>query len=112
MAKQAIGIGASANDGTGDTLRVALDKVNDNFNEVYGTTANSLKIRYVDGAGVAANSQAAITTILGITPVVAGAGYTAFIRYNDPGGIVYNASLVCSDGANWFWFSHDGTVNV
>jgi|WetSurMetagenome_2_1015567.scaffolds.fasta_scaffold664542_2 hypothetical protein len=34
--KQVIGIGASANDGTGDTLRVALDKVNDNFNELYG----------------------------------------------------------------------------
>lgn len=33
--KQAIGIGSSANDGTGDTLRVALDKVNDNFVELY-----------------------------------------------------------------------------
>ena len=35
MAKQAIGIGTTANDGTGDTLRVAFDKTNDNFNEVY-----------------------------------------------------------------------------
>ncbi len=35
MAKQAIGIGSSANDGTGDPLRTAMDKTNDNFNEVY-----------------------------------------------------------------------------
>jgi hypothetical protein len=35
MAKQIIGIGAAPNDGTGDTLRDAMDKVNDNFTEVY-----------------------------------------------------------------------------
>jgi hypothetical protein len=36
MAKQTIGIGSAANDGTGDPLRTAFDKVNDNFDEVYG----------------------------------------------------------------------------
>ena len=35
MAKQIINIGASANDGTGDPLRNAFDKANDNFTEVY-----------------------------------------------------------------------------
>ena len=35
MAKQTINIGSSANDGTGDQLRTAFDKVNDNFDEVY-----------------------------------------------------------------------------
>ncbi len=35
MAQQIIGIGASANDGTGDPLRTAFDKVNDNFTEKY-----------------------------------------------------------------------------
>ena len=35
MAKQTIGIGSSANDGTGDPLRDAFDKVNDNFTELY-----------------------------------------------------------------------------
>ena len=34
MAYQAIGIGSSANDGTGDTLRIGADKVNDNFVEL------------------------------------------------------------------------------
>ena len=37
MARQGINIGSSANDGTGDPLRTAFDKINDNFVELYGT---------------------------------------------------------------------------
>ena len=36
MARQAINIGTIANDGTGDPLRDAMDKVNDNETELYG----------------------------------------------------------------------------
>jgi hypothetical protein len=39
MAKQLVQIGASANDGTGDQLRTAFDKINDNFNEIYAGIA-------------------------------------------------------------------------
>ena len=35
MAFQLLGIGSSANDGTGDTLRVGGDKINDNLIELY-----------------------------------------------------------------------------
>lgn len=35
MAYQSIGLGSAAGDGTGDTLRVGGDKVNDNFVEIY-----------------------------------------------------------------------------
>jgi len=38
MAKQVIGIGASANDNTGDPLRTAFDKCNDNFTELFNST--------------------------------------------------------------------------
>lgn len=38
MAKKIIGIGTTANDGTGDALRTAFDKCNDNFTELYDTT--------------------------------------------------------------------------
>ena len=41
MAKQVINIGASANDGSGDPLRNAFDKVNDNFNEIYFNFGNA-----------------------------------------------------------------------
>lgn len=36
MAKQTIGVGSSANDGTGDTLRAAWQKQNANNTELYG----------------------------------------------------------------------------
>ena len=41
MAQQNINIGSSANDGTGDPLRTAFDKINDNFDELYGSTAEA-----------------------------------------------------------------------
>ena len=41
MTKQVINIGTTANDGTGDPLRIAFDRVNDNFNEVYNALGNS-----------------------------------------------------------------------
>ena len=37
MAQQILNIGSTANDGTGDLLRVAMDKVNDNFDEIYAS---------------------------------------------------------------------------
>ena len=52
MAKQIINIGASANDGNGDPLRNAFDKVNDNFNELYfslGSSTNAVTL--FDGSG-------------------------------------------------------------
>lgn len=48
MAKQSIGIGTTANDGTGDDLRIAFGKVNDNFTEIYtelgGSSLSNLTI--------------------------------------------------------------------
>jgi hypothetical protein len=41
MAQQTIGIGSSANDGTGDPLRTAFTKINTNFTELYGDTAEA-----------------------------------------------------------------------
>jgi len=37
MARQIVGIGIAPNDGTGDTLRNAMDKINDNCLELYDT---------------------------------------------------------------------------
>ena len=45
MAQQIINIGAAPNDGTGDPLRTAFDKVNDNFTEAYSFTGWG---RYLD----------------------------------------------------------------
>lgn len=42
MAKQVIGIGTFANDGTGDSIRDAFDKCNDNFTELYTDDAGDV----------------------------------------------------------------------
>ena len=54
MAKQSISIGSSANDGTGDPLRTAFDKINDNFTELYDVT----------GAGTSNNVQISTNSII------------------------------------------------
>ena len=41
MARQTINIGTNANDGTGDPLRTAFDKINDNFLELYGADSDA-----------------------------------------------------------------------
>ena len=55
MAIQIIGIGTVADDGTGDSLRAAGDKINDNFNEIYtalgdGSTLSSTAITALNSA--------------------------------------------------------------
>ena len=45
MAKQTIGLGTTANDNTGDTLRVGGGKVNDNFNEIYTAIGNGSNLQ-------------------------------------------------------------------
>ena len=48
MAKQSVGIGTSANDGTGDSIRTGGDKINDNFTELFNALG--------DGTTIAANT--------------------------------------------------------
>lgn len=43
MAQQVINIGTSPNDGTGDQLRTAFDKCNDNFTELYASSLGDLQ---------------------------------------------------------------------
>ena len=45
MAKQTLGVGAAANDNTGDTLRTGGIKINDNFTEIYGSIGNGSDIQ-------------------------------------------------------------------
>ncbi len=44
MAQQLINIGTTANDGTGDNLRTAFDKINDNFTEVYTNAQTAIEV--------------------------------------------------------------------
>jgi hypothetical protein len=44
MSKQIINIGTNANDGNGDPLRTAFDKINTNFNEVYAGIVPAVRL--------------------------------------------------------------------
>ena len=44
MAKQSVGIGTSANDGTGDSIRTGGDKINDNFTELFNALGDGTTI--------------------------------------------------------------------
>ena len=52
MAKQTIGIGSSANDGTGDTLRDGAVKLNANFDELYQKLGNNSDLQIDIGVGL------------------------------------------------------------
>jgi hypothetical protein len=49
MTKQTIFLGQTANDRTGDPLRVAFEKVNENFDELYARTGDDIQIPALAG---------------------------------------------------------------
>ena len=49
MARQGIGTGSSANDGTGDNLRVGAAKINDNFGELYTYFGDGTNLNFSGG---------------------------------------------------------------
>ena len=79
MAKQTIGIGTTANDGTGDTIRVAMDKVNDNFDEIYASPLFTNDIT-ISGNEIKANRS---NDDLVFSPSGTGSITMPGIRFND-----------------------------
>ena len=92
MAKQTVEVGTSASDGTGDDLRVAFTKINDNFTELYSgnveVTAANVLVHYV--AGRVGN---VVLTVNDITGGVSKAYVNAAIAANiaNVSGATYNS---------------------
>lgn len=63
MAQQVINIGAAANDGSGDPLRQAFDKINDNFSELYAKGPAGANFDLSDNDIEATNSNGGINLI-------------------------------------------------
>ena len=79
MAKQTINIGSTANDGTGSTLRVGGDLINDNFNEIYttfgdGSTLSNAIPGKVEGANFTGSILVGHTTTGAISSALANTG--------------------------------------
>ena len=113
MAKQTINIGSNANDGTGDPLRTAFDKINDNFTELYGSDndlntldANLDVNNFIITTGVT-NGNITITPngtgdlLLGalrVNGTSISADNSTFINLNE--GVIIDGSLRVDDAVN------------
>lgn len=64
MAQQTINIGAAPNDGTGDKLRIAGDKINDNFTEVYAAVAGKANTSHTHATSEVTGLDAALAAKL------------------------------------------------
>ena len=86
MAKAAIGVGTSANDGTGDDLRSGAIKINANFDEIYNELG--------DGTTLASASSTQTLTNKTLTaPTITGAGAIAGVfTGNITGNVTGNVS--------------------
>ena len=67
MAQQVINIGTVANDGTGDPLRTAFDKVNDNFTELYLDDAGDVNSVNA-GTGISVDQTTGAVTVTNSAP--------------------------------------------
>jgi len=74
MAQQTINVGATANDGTGDGIRTAYIKCNDNFKELYDTTITPTTVPNGTSNLSVADSANVTITIAGSANVVNFAG--------------------------------------
>lgn len=119
MTQQVINVGSTANDGTGDPLRTAFQKINSNFSELYGLGAAGSNLDLSDNEIAATNSNGnvelapngsgqvvviddSVTIASSKTPAtsVGASGDTA-------GMIAWNASYIYVCTANY-----DGSTNI
>jgi len=113
MAQQTINIGTVANDGTGDPLRSAFDKVNDNFNELYADDAGDVN-SVSAGTGISVDQTTGAVTVTNSDPNATHTGEvtgaTALTIANDvitdaKLGVQYTDGVVLASGSNNLDFS-------
>lgn len=87
MAKQTINLGTEPNDRTGDKLRVAFDKVNDNFTELYDGIANvGDQSELTNGEyNITLESNGSVTV-----PVLDSIGYESTYNLNDAQTLLFS----------------------
>jgi len=110
MAKQTVNLGSSANDGTGDPLRTAFDKINDNFDELYlySTAASGNNITITGNTIASDNTNGNITLDPnGTGDIVIATGAELQLTDHTDNAVVYSdasGNLTMSAG-----FTFDGT---
>ena len=96
MAKIAINVGSTANDGTGDQLRTAFQSTNSNIDEIYGGTAT------VGNATVPANPHGVAGDLAGQVAYANGFLYVCILDYvNDTTVSWQRVAIAAQDATTW-----------
>ena len=107
MAYQALGLGSSANDGTGDDLRTGGDKINDNFVEIYTKLGTGTALT----SGISADATNVTLTAPTINGVVGGTATSQTISALTTAGITGTGGALEITAANHIVeFRGDGTT--
>ena len=108
MAQQIINIGTSANDGTGDTLRTAGGKLNNNFTELYSRVPYSLPIATeITLGGVKVGSTLQINSTSGVLSLNANLENLNNVEIQNP---LVN-QVIKFNGSEWINATVPRTVN-
>ena len=87
MAKTAIDVGSSANDGTGDPLRTAMQSTNSNFNELYTLLGNGTTLSISGDATMSAGAVSIANNVIGADELnVSGDGSASDVLTSDGDG--------------------------
>lgn len=97
MSKQTISIGTSANDGTGDSLRAAMSKANDNFDELY---ASVQVVSITDPAYGASTAASEADNAAAINLAIAAAVAVGGVLWVPPGNFAVAADTILHDTAD------------
>ena len=107
MAYQSLGLGSSANDGTGDDLRTGGDKINDNFVEIYTKLGTGTALT----SGISADATNVTLTAPTINGVVGGTATSQTISALTTAGITGTGGALEITAANHIVeFRGDGTT--
>jgi hypothetical protein len=111
MAKQTVNIGSAANDGTGDQLRTAFNKLNQNNDEVYGNnfvTSARLGVEYTaSSALISAASITVDTSSADVFTMTVGQSHT----FNFTNVVIGDVKTLEITGSGGSYTSAFGTVN-
>jgi len=98
MARKEINIGVEGNDGTGDSIRESFNKVNQNFNEIYGFLGQGGAIGFVD-LDDTPNSLDDELNKIPVVDAVAGSNRIVFKEIKGADGQGINVNFDAEEGA-------------
>lgn len=96
MARQNINVGTNENDGTGDKLRDAMQKVNENFVELYGLTSSETNVDFTPNTITVTNTNGDLSIVPNGTGTLLVASGAVF---NDDEQIDASAQVIVKDGS-------------